>query len=164
MIGCTVTDRAVFGNLLLLRGNNTAGSGFSLESFLPDRGGWLCHIAAKSTITTTKSKYRSSTFPFCGQGSSHEFAFSLKPVNEWMAPATARHIEYAGALPDLFFGGVIFDFNHRRTVVVAGWTRDLDDVALLFHGLVWFDFGKKLALRLNIRGHDRTHSVMPQPR
>jgi hypothetical protein len=50
-----------------------------------------------------------------------------------MAPATARQIEYAGAPPDLFFGGVIF--NHRLTAFVARWTCNLHDVVLLFHDL-----------------------------
>ncbi len=152
------------GNWLLLWENSTTGSGFSPPSFLPDCAGSLCHHAAKSPITTKNSRYKSFTFPFCVENISPELAFSPKPVNQRMTPATAHHIEYPGALPDLFFGGVIFDFNFRRTVVVARWTRNLDDVALLFHDFVWFDFGKKSARRLNIRGHDTVHSVMPQPR
>jgi hypothetical protein len=122
--------------------NNTAGSGFSLVPFLPDCGGWLCHTAAKSTVTTTNRKYRSFIFPFRVWDISYEFAFSPKPVNEWMAPATARPIEFAGALPDLFFGRVIFDFDHHRPVIAAPWTRNLDGVVLLFHDFGWLIFEK----------------------
>ena len=59
-----------------------------------------------------------------------------------MAPATARHIKFAGALPDLLFGGVFFDFNRRRPVIAARRSCNLDDVMMLFHDLVWFGFGK----------------------
>ena len=92
---------------------------------------------------------------------SYELAFSLKPVNEWMAPTTARPIEFVGALPDLLFGGVIFDFNHRRPVIATLLSCNLVDVIMFFHDLVRFDFRK---IRLYIRGHDMAHPVMPQPR
>jgi hypothetical protein len=59
-----------------------------------------------------------------------------------MAPAATCHIENAGALPDLLFGGAIFNFNRCRMAIVARWARNLDDVTLLFHDFVWLVFGR----------------------
>ncbi|HSY17907.1 MAG TPA: hypothetical protein VK815_06205 [Candidatus Acidoferrales bacterium] len=72
----------------------------------------------------------------------YKLAFSPKPVNERMAPATVRHIEFTGAPPDLIFGGVIFDFNHRRQVSAARWSCSFVDLIMFFHDLASFDLGK----------------------
>jgi hypothetical protein len=61
----TSTGKAGFWTFALLLENKTAGSGFSLSCSLPDRGDLLCHIAAKTNDSATKSKNRALTFPSC---------------------------------------------------------------------------------------------------